>query len=71
MLIKFSDFHFNRNGLTLGDRNGCPAIVNNQRDEEVVNVRSNLTNVENNVVNNIVGSAREEEMPTENPIKVS
>lgn len=67
----------NRNGLTLSDRNGCPAIApattttTNQRGEETVNVRSNLTNIDTNVVNNIVGSAREEETATENPIKIA
>ena len=62
----------NRNGLILNDRNNCPAVsLNSNREEEIVNVRSNLTNIENNVVNNVVGSAREEEAPTENPLKIA
>lgn len=68
---KLDQLKINRNGLTLIDRNNCPAITgsNTIREEEVVNVRSNLTSIENNV-NNVVGSVREE-IATENPIKVS
>jgi len=69
---KIDQLKINRNGLTVVDRSSCKPISNNQREGDLANlgVRSNLTNIDNNMINNIVGSAREE-APTENPIKVS
>lgn len=66
---KLDQLKINRNNLILSDRNGCPAISTNTREEEIINanIRSNLTSIESNVaMNNVVGSAREE-LATEKP----
>lgn len=73
---KLDKLNINRNGITLIDSKICPKILeNNKRDEEILNLRPNFTNIgnigfiRNNLLNN-ANIAKEDEILTDNPIKV-